>query len=33
MEKVDITKYIYQKAYFNSIVSETILDNPFILEK
>ena len=33
MEKIDITKFIYQKAYFNSIVSQTILDNPFILEK
>ena len=33
MEKVDITKFIYQKAYFNSIISQTILDNPFILEK
>ena len=33
MEKVDITKFIYQKAYFNLIISETILNNPFILEK
>ena len=33
MEKIDITKFIYQKAYFNSIISQTILDNPFILEK
>ena len=33
MEKVDITKFIYQKAYFNSIISQTIFDNPFILEK
>ena len=33
MEKLEITKFIYQKTYFNSIISQTILDNPFILEK
>ena len=30
-KKLDTTKFIYQKMYFNSIVTQTILDNPFIL--
>ena len=29
--KLDITKFIYQKIHFNSIVTQTTLDNPFIL--
>ena len=31
--KLDINKFIYQKSYFNSIISKTILDNPSILLK
>lgn len=30
-KKLDITKFIYQKIHFNSIVTQTTLDNPFIL--
>ena len=33
MSKLDITIYTYQKTYFNSIISETLFNNMFILAK
>ncbi len=32
-KKLDITIFTYQKMHFNSIVTQTILDNPLILLK